>query len=250
MSCCEKRNGRQESTVIDLYFSPTPNGLKVRLFLEEAGLPYRIVPVRLSAGEQRRPPLLAISPNGKIPAIVDHAPAHGGGPQCVFESGAILLYLAEKTARLLPSDPRARLDVLQWLFWQVSGLGPMAGQAGYFRVYAPKPNDAAIARYTRELSRLYGVLDRRLAGRRYIGGDAYTVADIACYPWVVPHRPHGQVFDALPHLHRWFERVAARPATMRVYDGVEDVYSPASAGGVSAAARSVLFQQSGEDCAP
>jgi len=232
--------------MIDLYFSPTPNGLKARLFLEEAGLDYRIVKVRLSAGEQFAPAFLAISPNGKIPAIVDHAPAHGGGPQIVFESGAILLYLAEKVGRFLPVDPRARLDAMQWLVWQVAALGPTAGQAGYFRVYAPQPVDAAIDRYTRELRRLYGVLDRRLAGREYIAGDEYSVADIAAYPWIVPNRPHGQDLAEFPELRRWFELIAARPATRRVYDGVEDVYSPTSARELSASARSLLFQTSSE----
>ncbi len=211
--------------MIDLYFSPTPNGLKVRLFLEETGLPYRLVPVHLSAGEQFAPAFLAISPNNKIPAIVDHSPAHGSTPLPVFESGAILLHLAEKSGQFLPVDPGARLECLQWLFWQVSGLGPMAGQAGYFRVYAPEPLPAAVERYTREVSRLYGVLDRRLAGRDFLAGDAYSIADIACYPWVVPHAAHGQSLAAFPNVARWFERITRRPATQRVYDSVEDVYA-------------------------
>jgi GST-like protein len=211
--------------MIDLYFSPTPNGLKIRLFLEETGLPHRLLPVRLSAGEQFSPAFLAISPNGKIPAIVDRTPADERGPHCVFESGAILLYLAEKTGQLLPSDPRDRMEAVQWLFWQVAGLGPMAGQAGYFRVYAPETVPFAIERYTRELHRLYGVLDRHLAGRDYVAGDAYSIADIACYPWIVPHAGHGQSLDAFPNLARWFRSIARRPATQRVYDGVEDVYA-------------------------
>jgi GST-like protein len=211
--------------MIDLYFSPTPNGLKIRLFLEETGLPYRIVPVRLSAGEQFEPAFLAISPNNKIPAIVDHAPVGGGEPLPVFESGAILMYLAEKSGRLLPAGGRDRLDAMQWLFWQVSGLGPMAGQAGYFRVYASAPVHEAIERYTRELSRLYGVLDRRLEGREWIAGDAYSIADIACCPWIVPHAAHGQDLAAYPNLRRWFGAISARPATLRTYAGVEDVYA-------------------------
>ncbi|HTA64707.1 MAG TPA: glutathione binding-like protein [Xanthomonadaceae bacterium] len=211
--------------MIDLYFSPTPNGLKIRLFLEETGLAHRIVPIRLSAGEQFAPEFLAISPNNKMPAIVDRAPRDGGAPQPAFESGAILLHLAEKCGRLLPENGRDRLEALQWLFWQVSGLGPMAGQAGYFRVYASVPVPEAIERYTRELARLYGVLDRRLAGRSFIAGDAYSIADIAIYPWIVPHRAHGQDLQAFPELQRWFEAIAARPATQRVYDGVEDVYA-------------------------
>jgi GST-like protein len=227
--------------MIDLYFSATPNGLKVRLFLEETGLAYRLVPVRLSAGEQFAPAFLAISPNNKIPAIVDHAPMYGADPLPVFESGAILLYLAEKSGQLLPTDGRARLEALQWLFWQVSGLGPMAGQAGYFRVYAPEPLPSAIERYTREVSRLYGVLDRRLEGRDYIAGEAYSIADIACYPWVVPHVAHGQSLSAFPNVARWFERITRRAATQRVYDSVEDGYAKKL--DLSAEQHKVLFQQ-------
>jgi GST-like protein len=211
--------------MIDLYFSPTPNGLKIRLFLEEAGLPHRIVSVRLSAGEQFAPAFLAISPNGKIPAIVDHQPEDGGAALSVFESDAILLYLAHKTDQLLPAEGRARLDALQWLFWQVSGLGPMAGQAGYFRVYAPTPVPEAIERYTRELRRLYGVLDRRLAQHAFLAGADYSIADIACYPWIVPYAAHGQALAEFPNLSRWFQVIAERPATRRVYDGVDDVYA-------------------------
>jgi len=213
-----------ELPVIDLYFSPTPNGLKIRLFLEETGLAHRIVPMRLSAGDQFAPAFVAISPNGKMPAIVDHAPADGGEPLAVFESGAILWYLAEKSGQLLPTG-RDRLTAMQWLFWQMAGLGPMAGQAGYFRVYASEPVPFAIERYTRESRRLYGVLDRRLAGRDFIAGDAYSIADIACYPWVVPHRGHGQDLAEFPDLARWFAAVADRPATRRAYDGVGDVYA-------------------------
>jgi GST-like protein len=211
--------------MIDLYFSPTPNGLKIRLCLEEMGLSYRIVPVRLSAGEQFAADFVAISPNSKIPAIVDQAPIDQFEPLPVFESGAILLYLAEKSGQLLPADARAHSEALQWLFWQVSALGPMAGQAGYFRVYAPSPVAEAIERYTRELHRLYAVLDRRLAGRDFVAGDAFSIADIACYPWIVPHRAHGQDLGEFPNLSRWFNAIAERPATLRVYDGVEDVYA-------------------------
>lgn len=225
--------------MLDVYFSPTPNGLKIRLFLEEAGLPHRIVPVRLSAGEQFDPAFLAISPNNKIPAIVDHAPADGGGPLPVFESGAILLYLAGKSEQLLPTAGRARMDAMQWLFWQVGGLGPMAGQAGHFRVHAPQPAPYARDRYTRELHRLYGVLDRRLDGRGWLAGDAYSIADIACYPWVVPHRGLGQDLGDFPHLARWFESIAQRPATQRAYLGVEDVYTAAAP--MSDHEREVLF---------
>lgn len=227
--------------MIDLYFSPTPNGLKIRLFLEETGLAHRIVPVHLSAGEQFVPAFAAISPNNKIPAIVDHAPCDGTAPLPIFESGAILLYLAEKTGQLLSADPRARMETLQWLFWQVGGLGPIAGQVGYFSVYAAERVPYAIERYTRELRRLYGVLDRRLRGRDWLAGEACSIADIACYPWVVPHRAHGQDLDDFPHLRRWFEIIAARPATQRAYAGVEDVYARAPE--LSADARKILFQR-------
>ena len=228
----------RDKAMIDLYFSPTPNGLKIRLFLEETGLAHRIVPIRLSAGEQFAPEFLAIS-NNKIPAIVDRAPRDGGAPLPIFESGAILLYLAEKTGQLLAANERDRLETLQWLFWQVSGLGPMAGQAGYFRVYAPAPVPEAIERYTRELTRLYGVLDRRLEGRSFIAGDAYSIADIAIYPWIVPHRAHGQDLALFSNVKRWFESIAARAATQRVYDGVEDVYAKPRQ--LSSSERAALF---------
>lgn len=226
--------------MIDLYFSPTPNGLKAKLFMEEAGLPYRIVPVALSKGEQLKPDFLAISPNNKIPAIVDHEPAGGGAPIALFESGAIMLYLAEKTGRLIPRDIHGRAEVLQWLFWQMAGLGPMAGQIGHFNVYAPEKVPYAIDRYTRETGRLYGVLDRRLADRPFIAGE-FSIADIACYPWIVPHEAHGQNLADFPHLKRWFESMAARPATVRTYEGVENVYAPKQA--MSEEERNVLFKQ-------
>jgi GSH-dependent disulfide-bond oxidoreductase len=210
--------------VIDFYYSGTPNGLKVRLFFTETGLEHRVIPVSLSKGEQFRPEFLAISPNNKIPAIVDHDPIGGGAPLSLFESGAILLYLAEKTGRFMPAGLRARLEVMQWLFWQVGGLGPMAGQIGFFNVYAPEKVPYAIERYARETRRLYGVLDKRLADREYVVDD-YSIADIACYPWIVPHAGHRQNLDDFPHLKRWFERVSARPAVVRAYQGVEDVYA-------------------------
>ncbi|RDS80160.1 thiol:disulfide oxidoreductase [Dyella monticola] len=226
--------------MIDLYFSPTPNGLKAKLFIEEAGLPYRIVPVALSKGEQFKPDFLVISPNNKIPAIVDHEPPGGGAPISLFESGAIMLYLAEKTGRLMPTDIYHRAEVLQWLFWQVGGLGPMAGQIGHFNVYAPEKVAYAIDRYTRETARLYGVLDRRLANRAFIAGE-FSIADIACYPWIVPHEAHGQDLAEFPHLKRWFETMATRPATVRTYEGIENVYAPKQA--ISEAEREVLFRQ-------
>jgi GSH-dependent disulfide-bond oxidoreductase len=226
--------------MIDLYFAATPNGLKARLFLEEAQLPYRLMPVSLSQGEQFKPAFLAISPNNKIPAIVDHEPTGGGAPITMFESGAIMLYLAEKTGRLIPADVRGRAEVLQWLFWQMAGLGPMAGQIGHFNVYAPEKVPYAIDRYTRETSRLYGVLNQRLEGRNFIAGDC-SIADIACYPWIVPHQAHGQNLDDFPHLKRWFESMAVRPATLRTYAGVENAYAPKQQ--LSEEERRVLFGQ-------
>lgn len=210
--------------MIDLYYCATPNGHKMTMFLEEAGLPYRKIPVDIGKGEQFRPDFLAISPNNKIPAMVDHAPGDGGAPVTLFESGAMLLYLAEKCGKLLPADLRGRTEVLKWLFWQVGGLGPMAGQAGHFHVFAPEKVPYAVERYTKETGRLYGVLNQRLAGREFIAGD-YSIADIACYPWIVPHRPHGQDLDSFPHLRRWFESIAARPATVRAYANTADSYS-------------------------
>ncbi len=223
--------------MIELYYAPTPNGLKVRLFLEEAALAYRIVPVSLSRGEQFRPEFLAIAPNNRIPAIVDPAPADGGPPLSLMESGAILWYLATKAGRFLPADERGRAEVSQWLFWQMAGLGPMAGQAGYFRVYAPERVPFAVERYTQETRRLYGVLDRRLADREYIAGE-YSIADMACYPWIVPHAGHGQRLEDFPDLARWYRALGRRAAVRATYRGVEDVYSrPGRPAAVPPAAR-------------
>jgi GST-like protein len=228
--------------MIDLYYAATPNGLKLTMFLEEAGLPYRRIRVDLGNGEQFKPEFLAISPNNKIPALIDHEPLEGGAPLALFESGAMLLYLAEKIGRFISSDVRGRADVLQWLFWQVGGLGPMAGQAGHFNVYAAQKLPYAIERYQRETKRLYGVLNGRLADREFIAGD-YSIADIACYPWIVPHEAHGQRLEQFPHLKRWFETIAARPATQRAYAGVTDVYARAAAP-LSPQARELLFGSS------
>jgi len=225
--------------MIDLHFWPTPNGLKIKLFLEEAGLPYRAFPVDIGKGDQFKPEFLAISPNNKIPAIVDHEPADGGAPLSLFESGAILLYLAEKTGRLIPPDPRGRVEVLQWLFWQVAGLGPMAGQNGHFNVYAPEKVPYAIDRYNRETARLYGVLDRRLADREFIAG-AYSIADIACHPWIVPHASHGQDLADFPNIARWFDVINARPAAIRTYAEKSDAYNK-DAAPMSDEERRVLF---------
>jgi len=202
--------------MIDLYYWTTPNGHKITMFLEETGLPYRIVPVDIGSGAQFEPAFLAISPNNRIPAIVDHAPADGGGPLSVFESGAILLYLAEKTGTLCPAELRGRLEVTQWLIWQVAGLGPMAGQNHHFARYAPEKIPYAIERYVKETNRLYGVLNHRLDDRRYIAGQ-YSIADIACYPWIVPYEAQGQRLEQFPNLKRWFESIRQRPATVRAY---------------------------------
>lgn len=229
--------------MIALYYAATPNGLKIKLFLEEAGLPYEIHSVNISKGEQFKPEFLAISPNNKIPAIVDTKPTGGGGPLSIFESGAILLYLAEKTGRFLPKDLRGRTEVLKWLFWQVGGLGPMAGQAGHFRVYAPEPIPYGIERYTKEVNRLYGVLDKQLAQHDYVAGE-YSIADMAIYPWIVPHEPHGQRLGDFPHLKRWFETLHARPAVVRTYEGVEPPYSRSR--NISEEERRVLFGQTAD----
>jgi GST-like protein len=210
--------------MIDVHFWPTPNGLKITLFLEETGVPYTLHKVDIGKGDQFKPEFLAISPNNRIPAIVDHSPKGGGQPISVFESGAILLYLAEKTGKFIPSDLRARVEVLQWLFWQVGGLGPMAGQNGHFNVYAPEKIPYAIGRYVKETTRLYSVLDKRLASRRFVAGDDYSIADMASYPWIVPHERHAQVIGDFPNLKRWFDEIAARPATVRAYEEVKPSY--------------------------
>jgi GSH-dependent disulfide-bond oxidoreductase len=203
--------------MIDLYYWPTPNGHKITMFPEEAELDYAIHPVDISAGDQFKPEFLAISPNNRMPAIVDLKPSDNGKPISVFESGAILTYLAEKTRVLLPSDLRGRTEVLEWVFWQVGGLGPMAGQNHHFGQYAPEKIPYAIERYVKETNRLYGVLDRRLAGREFIAADAYTIADIAAYPWIVPWKRQQQNLDSFPNLRRWFNAVRSRPATRHAY---------------------------------
>lgn len=204
--------------MIDLYYWTTPNGHKITLFLEEAGLEYRVKPINIGKGEQFAPDFLKIAPNNRIPAIVDHAPADGGAPLSLFESGAILLYLADKMGRFIPADLRGRNETLQWLFWQMGGLGPMAGQNHHFSASAPEQIPYAIDRYVRETGRLYGVLDKRLADRAFIAGDEYSIADMASYPWIVPHVKQSQNLDNFPHLKRWFETIKARPATVRAYE--------------------------------
>jgi len=203
--------------MIDLYYWPTPNGHKVTLFLEEAGLEYRIHPVNIGTGDQFKPEFLAISPNNKMPAILDPTPAGGGAPLSVFESGAILLYLAEKTGSFLSRDPRERVETLEWLFWQMAGLGPMSGQMGHFSVYAPEKIPYAIERYGNEVSRLHGVMDKRLAEHEWLAGSAYSIADMASYPWIGAYDKLPPDFAAFPNLQRWHQAIAARPATQRAY---------------------------------
>ncbi len=203
--------------MIDFYFWTTPNGYKVLMFLEETGMEYRIVPVNISKGEQFDPEFLKVSPNNKMPAIVDRRRNVFGGPISVFESGAILLYLAEKTGRFLPKDAAGRVEVLQWLFWQMGGLGPMLGQNLHFGQYAPERIPYAIDRYVDETSRLFKVLDKRLADREFIADD-YSIADIASYPWVFKH-PHLQLgLEDFPNVNRWFQTIAQRPAVVRAYE--------------------------------
>ena len=202
--------------MIELHYWPTPNGHKIALFLEEAGLDYAIHPVNIGKGEQFAPEFLAFSPNNRMPAIVDRAPADGGEPVTVFESGAILLYLADKTGRFIAPDLRGRTATTEWLMWQMGGLGPMLGQNHHFNRYAPEKIPYAIDRYVNETRRLYGVLDRRLGGRAFVAGD-YSIADMACYPWIVPHEAQGQSLDDFPNVKRWFEAIAARRATAAAY---------------------------------
>lgn len=208
--------------MIELFYWTTPNGHKITIFLEEAGLPYVIRPVDIGKGEQFAPEFLAIAPNNRIPAIVDTAPADGGKAISVFESGAILQYLAEKTGRFLPADVRGRVEVMQWLFWQMGGLGPMAGQNHHFRQYAAETIPYAIDRYVKETERLYGVLDDRLADRPFVAGD-YSIADMACYPWIVPHENQGQDLADFPNLARWFGAIRERPAVVRAYERAKEV---------------------------
>ena len=226
--------------MIDLYYWTTPNGHKITMFLEEAGLAHRILPINIGQGDQFDPAFLRIAPNNRIPAIVDHVPADGGAPLSIFESGAILLYLADKTGQFIPPDLRGRNEVLQWLFWQMAGLGPMAGQNHHFVQYAPEPLPYAIARYVKETARLYAVLNRQLAdGREYIAG-AYSIADMTCYPWVVPHEKQRQKLKDFPHLAQWFDRIQRRPATERAYQRAQEINAIPV---VNDSSKSLLFGQ-------
>lgn len=225
--------------MIELYYWTTPNGHKITIFLEEAGLDYKIVPINITKGEQFNPDFLKFSPNNRIPAIRDLAPTDGGEPLGVFESGAILEYLADKTGQFLPKAPRARFDVLQWLYWQMGGLGPMAGQNHHFVQYAPERIPYAMDRYIKETNRLYGVLNKKLAGKSYIAGE-YSIADMACYPWIVPHERQQQKLEDFPHLKVWFERMAARPAVQRAYEKAKSINTTPT---VSPDSKAILFGQ-------
>ncbi|MFL4985675.1 MAG: glutathione binding-like protein [Xanthobacteraceae bacterium] len=227
--------------MIDVHYWTTPNGHKVTIFLEETGLPYKIIPVNIGKGEQFKREFLAISPNNRIPAIVDHDPPDGGAPIQVFESGAILVYLAEKTGKFLAEDLRARTDAMQWLFWQMGNLGPMSGQNNHFSNYAVEKIPYAMDRYRNEVNRLYGVLNRRLADRAYLAGD-YSIADMASYPWIVPYERQGQNLEDFPHVKRWFEAIRARPAVERAYAKAKEI-NPNLGGIRTAEERAILFGQ-------
>ena len=228
--------------MIDLYYWPTPNGHKITLFLEEAGLDYSIKPVDIGKGDQFKPEFLAFSPNNKMPAIIDHDPADGGKPISVFESGAILLYLADKTGKFIPRDPRGRVQALEWLFWQMGGLGPMTGQYGHFHVYAPEDIAYAKDRYRNEALRLLGVLDRRLQDREFIAGDEYGIADMASYPWINPYAKAPLDLELFANVRRWHTAIATRPATQRAYALAKQV-NPDAGKPMSEEEKRILFGQ-------
>lgn len=225
--------------MIDLYYWTTPNGHKITIFLEETGLKYTLHPINIGAGDQFDPVFLKISPNNKIPAMVDNAPVDDGSPLALFESGEILLYLAEKTGKFLPSDPRLRHSVQQWLFWQMGGFGPMLGQNHHFSQYAPEKVPYAIERYQKETERLYGVLDEQLGKEEFVAGD-YSIADMAIYPWVVPHEKQGIDLNEFPAIKPWFERIATRPAVVEAYRKATEISSGAP---LDEKAKAVLFGQ-------
>jgi len=222
---------------IDVYYWPTPNGWKVTILLEELGAPYNVVPINIGKGEQFKPEFLKISPNNRMPAIVDHEPLGGGGPLTIFESGAILEYLAEKHGKFMPKEPRGKYEVLQWLYWQMANLGPNSGQANHFRHYAPEKIAYGINRYTDEVNRLYGVMNTRLADREYLAGD-YSIADMASWPWVVPYERMGQDLNEFPHMKRWFDTMKARPGVERGYAVGQELRQE-----MSEEAKKVLFGQ-------
>lgn len=227
--------------MIDMYFWPTPNGWKVAIMLEECGIPYKVVKTDIGRGDQFKPEFIEISPNNRIPAIVDHDGPDG--PIAVFESGAVLLYLAEKTGQFLPEDAGGRYDAIQWLFWQMSNLGPMAGQFGYFRNYSKNKIDEAIDRYAKEYDRLLGVMNRRLQDREYLAGD-YSIADIASLPWVRAHDRLGQSMEAFPQVQRWLDAITERPAITKAYETGLDWFR--NAGKPDEESRKNLFDQTSE----
>jgi GST-like protein len=227
--------------MIDLYYWTTPNGHKITIFLEETALPYNIFPVNIGKGEQFKTEFLAISPNNRIPALVDHDPPGGGEPVAVFESGAMLLYLADKTGQFIAKDLRGRTDVIQWLFWQMGNLGPMSGQNNHFSNYAVEKLPYAMDRYRNEVNRLYGVLERRLADRAFMAGD-YSIADMATYPWVTLHERQHQSIDDIPNVKRWLEAIKARPAVVRAYAKAKEV-NPNAGGIRTPEERAILFGQ-------
>lgn len=225
--------------MIDLYYWTTPNGHKISIFLEEAKIPYKIHPVNITKGDQLKPEFLAIAPNNRIPAIVDSAPKDNKGPLSLFESGAILWYLAEKHKVFVPEDTRGKALVSQWLFWQMAGLGPMAGQNHHFNQYAPEKIPYAMERYTKETARLYGVLNNQLDGSDWVAGS-YSIADMAIYPWIVPHQNQKQNLSDFPHLKRWFETMAKRPAVIKAYEIAQTINSETK---MSEEAKKILFGQ-------
>ena len=231
--------------MIELHYWPTPNGHKITIFLEEVGLPYRLHPVNIGKGDQFNPDFLKFAPNNRIPAIRDLNPADGGAPHSVFESGAILVYLAQKTGKFLPDEMRARSRVMEWLFWQMGGLGPMAGQNHHFNQYAPEKIPYAMERYTKETNRLYGVLDRQLAQHPFVAGD-YSIADMACYPWIVPYERQGQKLEDFPHVKRWFDAMHSRPAVIRAYAWGDKIRNE----GMTEEARKNLFGQTSASVKP
>jgi GST-like protein len=209
--------------MIDLHYWTTPNGHKITIFLEEAGLSYKLHPVNISKDEQFKPDFLKISPNNKIPAIIDNEPNDHNGPLSLFESGAILWYLGEKTKKFIPHDTRKKAEVSEWLFWQMAGLGPMAGQNHHFNVYAPEKIPYAMERYIKETARLYGVLNKQLENKEWVAAGEYTIADMAIYPWIVPYKMQSQHLEDYPHLKVWFDKMSKRQAVTRAYDIVKKI---------------------------
>ena len=227
--------------MIELHYWPTPNGHKITIFLEESGTPYEIKPVNIGKGEQFQPDFLKIAPNNRMPAIIDREPPGGGAPISVFESGAILLYLANKTQKFIPTDMRQRMQAIEWLFWQMGGLGPMSGQNNHFSNYAVDKIQYAMDRYRNEVNRLYGVMNRRLSDRPFLAGD-YSIADMASYPWVAIHERQHQKIDDFPNVKKWLDTIAARPAVKKAYEWVAKI-NPNHGGIRTAEERAILFGQ-------